>query len=238
MAKVGDRLVNAALMAAYKRGYEIRKHPAVRRQSMFAGRGVDLVLDVGAADGGFGRQLRQFGYAGRIVSFEPLSAAYAKLSAQIAGDATWTARNHALGDESGEAAINVASNSTSSSLLPMKDTHREAEPSVDYVGTETIRVERLDDVAAEVVGDARSTFLKIDTQGFERHVLAGGEKTVPGCVGLQLELSFIPLYEGGMLADEAISWAYDAGFHLEVIEQGWAAPSGQMLQADGIFFRD
>ncbi|RZI85429.1 MAG: gsc-like protein, partial [Microbacterium sp.] len=57
-------------------------------------------------------------------------------------------------------------------------------------------------------------------------------------VGLQLELSFVPLYEGGMLADEAISMAYDAGFHLEVIEQGWAARTGQMLQADGIFFRD
>lgn len=232
------KAVNSALMAAYKRGYEIRKHPAGRRQNMFALRGVDLVLDVGGADGGYGRELRQFGYRGRIVSFEPLANAYAALSANIAGDPSWTARNHALGDEAGEAEINVASNSTSSSLLPMQDAHREAEPSVGIIGTETIRVERLDDAAAEIVRPDDTVFLKVDTQGFERHVLAGGGDTLARSVGLQLELSFVSLYEGGMLANEAIALAYDAGFHLEVIEQGWASPTGQMLQADGIFFRD
>lgn len=231
------RLTNAALMAAYKRGFEIRRHPAGRRQKMFAARGVDLVLDVGGADGGYGRALRQFGYAGRIVSFEPLADSFARLSANIASDPAWSARNHALGDEAGEAQINVASNSTSSSLLPMKDTHLEAEPSVGIVGQQTIRVERLDDVAGALIGADDTVFLKVDTQGFERHVLAGGPETLVRSVGLQLELSFVPLYEGGMLVDEAISMAYDAGFHLEVIEQGWASRTGQMLQADGIFFR-
>lgn len=233
-----SRLVNAALMAAYKRGFEIRRHPAGRRQKMFAVRGVDLVLDVGAADGGYGRALRQFGYTGRIVSFEPLAHSYAELCANIANDPAWTARNHALGDEAGTAQIHVASNSTSSSLLPMKESHLEAEPSVGIVGQETIRVERLDDAAAQVIETDDTVFLKIDTQGFERHVLAGGPETLARSVGLQLELSFVPLYEGGMLADEAISLAYDAGFHLEVIEQGWASRTGQMLQADGIFFRN
>lgn len=37
--------------------------------------------------------------------------------------------------------------------------------------------------------------------GFEKQVLAGGESTLNDrCVGLQIELSFVPLYEGGMLA--------------------------------------
>lgn len=233
-----SKAVNAALMAAYKRGFEIRKHPATRRQKMLAARGVDLVLDVGGADGGFGTMLRQWGYAGRIVSFEPLANSFAELSRNIAADPTWTARNHALGDEAGEAQINVASNSTSSSLLPMQDSHREAEPSVGIIGQETIRVERLDDVAAELIGPNDTVYLKIDTQGFERQVLAGGPQTLARSVGLQLELSFVSLYEGGMLANEAIALAYDAGFHLEVIEQGWASPTGQMLQADGIFFRN
>ena len=232
-----SRLVNAALMAAYKRGFEIRRHPAVRRQNRLAARSVDLVLDVGAATGLYGRELRQFGYAGRIVSFEPMAASFATLSERASADARWEARNHALGDEPGEAVINVASNRASSSLLPMETAHTDAEPSVTYVGQETIRVERLDDVAGEVIGGNDTVFLKIDTQGFERNVLTGGARTLERVVGLQLELSFVPLYSGGMLVDEAISTAYDAGFQLEVIEQGWAAPSGQMLQADGIFFR-
>jgi FkbM family methyltransferase len=231
------RLTNAALMAAYRRGFEIRKHPAVRRQNMLAEHGIDLVLDVGAAKGGYGTQLRLFGYAGRIVSFEPLDAAYAELSATIAGDPSWTARQAALGAEAGESVINIASNSDSSSLLPMGTAHTDAEPSVGIVGQQVVKVERLDDVIDEIAGPDDRIFLKIDAQGFERQVLAGAEKTLSRCQGLQLELSFISLYEGGMLINDAISLAYDAGFSMVGVEQGWAAETGQMLQADGVFFR-
>jgi FkbM family methyltransferase len=220
-----------------RRGFEVRRHSATRRQAVLSARGVDLVLDVGAARGGYGSELRRFGYAGRIVSFEPLADAFRSLSRQIADDPLWSAHNVALGAEPGTATINVASNSDSSSLLPMLDAHRAAAPSVTYVAGETIKVERLDDVCADVVGTAQSAFLKLDTQGFERAVLQGGPETVARCVGLQLELSFIPLYGGGMLADEAISWAYDQGFQLVGMEQGYAAPTGQILQMDGVFMR-
>jgi FkbM family methyltransferase len=205
---------------------------------MFTKHDIDLVLDVGAADGGYGQQLRKFGYTGRIVSFEPLSAAYESLSTTIATDRNWTAHNVALGAEPGEATIHVASNSYSSSLLPMLSAHRAAAPSVQYVAEETITVARLDDVAEEAVQSALHPFLKVDTQGFEREVLAGGAATVQRCIGLQLELSFAPLYDGGMLVDEAIAWAYREGFHLVGIEQGYAAPSGEILQVDGVFVRN
>lgn len=220
-----------------RRGFELRRHSATRRQAVLAAHGVDLVLDVGAAGGGYGSQLRGFGYTGRIVSFEPLTAAFRALYAQIADDPLWTAHNIALGSEPGTATINVASNSDSSSLLPMLDAHRAAAPSVTYVAEETITVARLDDVCADLLDTAANTFLKLDTQGFEREVLQGGSKTVARCVGLQLELSFIPLYGGGMLADEAISWAYDQGFQLVGMEQGYASPTGQILQMDGVFMR-
>lgn len=229
---------SAATMARVlgRRGLEVRRHAAARRQKMLDKHRVDLVLDVGAADGGYGRELRSFGYAGRIESFEPLAAAHEKLRAAVADDPAWHAHRHALGRETGEARINVASNSDSSSLLPMLQAHREAAPQVGYVGQETIRVERLDDVAAAF--DATRPFLKIDTQGFEREVLAGATETVARCVGIQLELSFVPLYEGGMLADEAIGWAYERGFRVVGIEQGYAAPSGEILQVDAVFVRD
>lgn len=232
-----SRLTNAALMAAYKRGFEIRRHPAQRRARMLAEHGIDLVLDVGAATGGYGTQLRLFGYAGDIVSFEPLDTAYAELQKVTAGDPRWRTRQCALGREPGEATINIASNSDSSSLLPMGSAHTEAEPSVGIVGHQTVIVERLDDIVDELAGPDQRIFLKIDAQGFEREVLAGAEQTLARCRGLQLELSFISLYEGGMLIDEAISLAYDAGFSMVGIEQGWAAETGQMLQADGVFFR-
>jgi FkbM family methyltransferase len=220
-----------------RRGLVVRRHPAARRQRLFTERGVDLVVDVGAARGGYATELREFGYTGRIVSFEPLAAAYADLARASAGDPRWDARNTALGDSTGRHEIHVASNSDSSSLLPMADQHRASSPDIQMVGTETIDVTTLDAVADEVLVDARAPFLKIDTQGFERAVLAGAERTVPRLVGLQLELSFVTLYEGGVLADEAISWCYDHGFVLVGLDQGFTDPGGAVLQADGVFLR-
>jgi len=233
---IKSRAIYAMAVQLQRRGFEVRRHPETRRQLMFVKHGIDLVLDVGAADGGYGSSVRSAGYAGDIVSFEPLTTAFAALQRLVSRDPRWEARNLALGAEAGEATINIASNSTSSSILPMLGAHLKAAPSVSYVGEQVVTVSRLDDEVAELAA-TRRTFLKIDTQGFEREVLAGGGETVDNCVGLQLELSFVPLYEGGMLVDEAVSWAYDHGFDMVGIEQGYAAPSGEILQVDGVFIR-
>ncbi len=226
-----------ALEFIHARGFEVRRHPAARRARMLAAHEVDLVLDVGAAVGGYGKQLRQFGYADRIVSFEPLDTPFAELSRVAARDDRWDARQVAVGEEAGSSVINIASNSDSSSLLPMGSAHTQASPDVGYVGQQTVRVERLDDVVDDYAVPDSRIFLKVDAQGFERQVLAGAAATLDRCRGIQLELSFIPLYEGGILIDEAIALVYDAGFRMVGVEQGWAAESGQMLQADGVFFR-
>ncbi len=198
---------------------------------------VDLVFDVGAAKGAYGRELRDFGYHGRIVSFEPLERPHALLVAARGDDEAWTSHRCALGSTPGTATMNVASNSDSSSLLPLGTDHLAAAPQVTYVDTEEVEILRLDDAAKDYLAPASRPFLKLDAQGFEREVLGGGAATLGRCVGLQLELSFVPLYEGGMLVDEAVSTMYDAGFGLVGIDQGFASPEGQLLQADGVFFR-
>jgi hypothetical protein len=48
------------------------------------------VLDVGSNVGQFGVNLRNAGYRGRIISFEPTSAAHARLKQNAAHDANWT----------------------------------------------------------------------------------------------------------------------------------------------------
>lgn len=232
-----SRLTQVAISALARRGLALQRHPCWRRQALLHHYDVDVVFDVGAARGGFATELRDFGYTGRIVSFEPLAAAYADLSRTASTDPAWTTVNAALGETAGVETINVASNSDSSSLLPMASAHRDAAPQTRYIGTEEIRVARLDDVAPDHLADDDRPFLKIDTQGFERQVLNGGAETVARCVGLQLELSFVPLYDGGMLVDEAISAAYDLGFVLGTIAQGFTSPQGHMLQADGVFVR-
>ena len=55
---------------------------------------------------------------------------------------------------------------------------------------------------------------------------------------MQLELSFLPLYEGGMLIREALDIAYSLGFTLTGLSPCFTdMRNGRTLQADGIFFR-
>ena len=232
MKSFAARQMRRALEA---RGFELRRSSVTRRVRLLQLHGVDLVIDVGAAGGSYGQQLRNHGYTGRIVSFEPLAASFAELAQATADDTDWEIHNLALGEVATTADLNVATNRDSSSLLPMLENHQTAAPTTVMEGWETVQVARLDDMIRDI--SRRRPFLKIDTQGYERQVLSGGPSTVEACVGLQLELSFIPLYEGGTLIDEAVSWAYDAGFRLMGMEQGFAASDGRILQADGVFFR-
>ena len=221
-----------------RRGFALLRHPSARRQRMLARHQVDLVLDVGAAGGGYGNDLRAFGYRGTIVSFEPMRAAYERLSAARATDEQWQAHRCALGSETGTAEINVASNSDSSSLLPMDERHLAAAPHGrvrrhrDRRGRPARRRRRACTWRATGGPSSSST-----PRASRSRCSRAGPTTLARCVGLQMELSFVPLYDGGMLVDEAIALAYAAGFHLVGLETGFADPDGQVLQADGVFFR-
>src|SRR5262249_39212648 len=97
--------------AANSIGLDIRRVPKGREPNLLAvlpSRHVDLVLDVGANVGQFGAQLREYGYTGEILSFEPLEEVFATLAANVAADPKWTARKLALGVERGRTEVNVS----------------------------------------------------------------------------------------------------------------------------------
>jgi FkbM family methyltransferase len=201
---------------------------------------VTVVLDVGANSGQYATGLRAAGFTGRIVSFEPLSGPFSLLERSVSTDPLWECRRSALGDVDGTISINVAGNEgASSSALPMLKSHQDAFPPANYIGTETVSISRLDSVAPEILQPTDIAFLKIDVQGFEKQVIEGGKSTVNDrCIGMQLELSFLPLYEGGMLIREALDLLDSLGFQLAGLLPGFTDPrNGRMLQADGIFFR-
>lgn len=203
--------------------------------------GVDVVIDVGANAGQYATDLRTAGYEGRIVSFEPQSGPFSALERNASTDPLWDCRHSALGETDGTITINVAGNEgLSSSVLPMLKSHQEAFPPANYVGTEEVPIHRLDTVAPQFLRPADRAYLKIDVQGFEKQVLSGGKSTVNDrVVGIQLELSLLPLYEGGMLIREALDHVYSLGFTLMGLHPGVTDPrNGRLLQADGVFFRE
>lgn len=221
------------------RRYNARQSDEARFFFQLSNHQVDLVLDVGANDGGYGRALRRGGYAGDIVSFEPLTDAYERLKQLAAIDARWyVAPRMAIGSKRGECRINIAGNSRSSSILSMDERHMLAAPDSKYVGSEIVTICPLDEFRHEVVEQARTPFLKIDTQGFEMPVLEGATGLLGRVVGVQLELSLTKLYEGQVLYEDIIRWLCDHGFVLWNVIPGFVDPdNGRLLQMDGIFFR-
>ena len=143
--------------------------------------GADLIFDIGANSGQFGRDLRAAGFQGTIVSFEPLSVAHQLLAVNAARDPNWRVHPRgAIGDFDGEIEINIAGNSFSSSILPMLDSHATAAAGSAYVGAERAPISRLDSVASTYLGSARRHryIVKIDTQGFEWQVFDGAAETL------------------------------------------------------------
>lgn len=218
--------------------YEGTRHPLARRMWLLERYEVDLVLDVGANVGLFAAELRAHGYRGRIVSFEPLANAYERLARRARKDPDWQAVNVALGDEDERSVINVAGNSESSSLLTMLPRHVRAVPESAYVGTQECEVRKLDSIWERCAGDSRRALLKIDTQGFEGAVLEGAAGSLSHIVGIQLELSTVPLYESSPLFSELIDELSDLGYELHALEQGFTDPkTGRLYQIDGTFYR-
>jgi FkbM family methyltransferase len=225
-------------------GFEIRRwtaenFPDAQLARILAHLGIDLVLDVGANEGQYAKMLRAIGHCGRIVSFEPLSSAHAKLVEASRGDGGWTvAPRVALGEAEGEVLIHIAGNSFSSSILKMLPRHEEEAPGSAFVDREVVPLERLDRVAAPYLDGAQAVLLKMDTQGYEDRVLAGASGILSGICGIQTELSFVPLYAGQLLFDDMRARLDALGYELFAVFPSFINKvTGRTLQVDGLFVR-
>src|SRR4051794_18829417 len=148
-------------------GFDIvRYRPGVtptdlRRSAWLRDLGVTVVIDVGANTGQFVEQVRAAGYGGRVVSFEPVSAAFVELERKAAADPRWECRRLGLGPAPADVDINVAGNNAeSSSLLPMGERHLAAAPESAYVRTERICIVPLDSLRADLLRPGDVAWLK------------------------------------------------------------------------------
>ena len=203
-----------------RRGLALRREPSL--VAFLEARQVELVVDIGANEGQFAQRLRRDGFAGAILSAEPVERAYAKLVEHASHDTGWQTVRTALGETDGEAEIAVSKDTAYSSLRAVKpealSTHRDAAT----VAVERVPVTTLDGLLAP--HDQSRIFAKIDVQGFEREVLAGATESLQRMAGLQIELSSHVLYEGGWSFAEGVESLDDLGFVPAQIRPVWFDP--------------
>jgi FkbM family methyltransferase len=172
-------------------------------------RKIDVVIDVGANVGQFGKSLRESGYRGRIISFEPIASAFQALLKAAQGDVNWEPNHCGLGAAPGVAQLNVSELTVFSSILDSTTagSQHDKRMAVDHV--EEISIRTLDEVAAGIQGNI---LLKVDTQGYERQVIEGGRQILPRLAGILLELPVIHTYKGVWQFHEAVKFMDEAGF--------------------------
>ena len=209
-------------------GYEIHrlgKEPGLAE--FLVSRKVDLVFDVGANTGQFGRGLRGHGYRGAIVSFEPVREVFAELQRRVAGDRNWSAHGLALGAAPGTGTIHVSRGSVYSSLVAQSELTADFDTAAHVVRSEEVQIACLDDYLPTIEG--RSAFLKIDTQGFEQQVLDGARRVLEKVEGVLLEVPLVHLYAGTWKLEEVLAYMRAHGFVLAQVR-----PVNALRLRDGV----
>jgi FkbM family methyltransferase len=176
---------------------------------------INCVLDVGANVGQYAKKLRAGGYAGRIVSFEPVAALADQLRRSAKSDPDWQVVQCALGEADAETEINVRPG-TMSSLLPTSDFGKSWSKRLRETEAQTIDVRRLDGLFADAVAgiDEPRVYLKLDTQGYDLQAFAGGGECLKQVVGMQSEVACVPIYDHMPRLPEQISTYEAEGFEI------------------------
>ena len=227
-------------------GILVRKYNAatseeLRRIKLLQHYKIDLVFDIGANVGQYATGIIDAGYAGKIVSFEPLTSAYSVIENESKKHTNWmVAPRCAVGSKREEIEINISANSVSSTLLNMLDSHYQGAPDSKIIGKEKVQVYPLDEIGVEYSQSAKNIFIKIDVQGFEQELLKGAQAMIDKAVGVEMEISLIPLYENqNWLLPQVLDYMGNKGFQLTSIVPAFTDNNtGIVLQCNGIFFRN
>jgi FkbM family methyltransferase len=230
---------------AVRWGWEIRRwpHPATYAgalKQILNSRNINCIIDVGANRGQFALLTRKLGYRGRIVSIEPGLEAFKVLESLAEADKDWLVLRMALGSKPGKVKLHVTSSDDLSSLLPPAACASVYFPEASQVvRVEEVSMSTLSLLFDELVKGISDpcVFLKIDTQGYDFEVLKGAESILPKISALQIEVAFVPLYEGVPSWHEIILWCESHRFRLHGLFPVLYDPSGYLVEADAIFVR-
>ncbi len=199
---------------------------------------IDSVIDVGANAGQYVSDIRELGYRGRIVSFEPIREVYQRLCEAARKDNRWEVHNFALGEKAGEQSINVSEDTVFSSFKRPDAYLTQTFSASNLARTETVKMIRLEDFLNEHPEIGKSAYLKIDTQGFELEVLKGAGSWLPRIKALQLELPMRRLYDDQPSWIAMVEWLAGKGFQVAMAkENNYDRATMSLLELDVVFVR-
>lgn len=242
--KIRRKVQRGWVKAADRLGMDVRQPPAryqplVAVQQLAGNQPVQMIFDVGANAGQSAQKFRRHFPAAHIHCFEPYPEAFAQLQGALAADAKSTPHRIALGEQAGTALLFVNSESATNSFLANTPDPAHSGPHANIRTIEqTPTPMQTLSAFCRAQGVTTVDFLKIDTQGYELHVLQGAQELLtPASIRLiYLEVLFFPLYEGQARFDEIQALLHQRGYRLyNFYEPAWSDKHG-LLWANALFY--
>jgi len=206
--------------------------------------GVDCVFDVGANAGQYALEIRHgVGFAGPIISYEPVPELAEALRKLASRDPNWHIEECALDREAGPATFHIMAADVFSSLNRPADDQPAIFDGMNNVARE-VQVMR-STLAIEAPRwreklNFRRPFLKLRAQGSDLAVVLGAGEAIKAFVGLQSELPVRKIYAGSSSFGEMLATYEERGFELSAFAQQLANTASHfptLLQTDCIMFR-
>ena len=175
-----------------------------------------VIIEAGTADGKNTTEMAAFWPGAVIHAFEPVPDAMRLTENAIqAVHSRVHLYPYALGSAPARLHMHVSGNGgadgTQSSSLLMPSGHLEEFENVPFNRMIEVDVVRLDDWA-DREGIAQVDFLWLDLQGYELEALRGAERLLAKTSAIHVEVSYRPLYQGGVLYPELQHWLRQRGF--------------------------
>lgn len=224
------------VVAAYQRGWEERWAESFK---FLASHEIRTILDIGANTGQFAKMIRRVcPDLAALHSFEPLEDCQPNLTEALVGFGGHHVHQIGLGEKEEEVVFNHCEFSPCSSLLRPNERLIKDHPGAGKIRQERISVRRLDDWAADYEL-LTPLMIKIDVQGFETKVMAGGRATLSRAQVIVVETAFCSLYEEQPSFHEIYSFLRHLGFAFRgTAGQNICKNDFQILEADAIFEKD
>jgi len=195
------------------------------------------VVDVGANVGQFALLARKAFPGAALHCFEPLPDCFAELGRRLGETKGVTLHNFALAEHDGVQPMTRNPYSPSSSLLEMTPSHVTAFPFTAGGDPVKVSVSTLDGALDGYAVD-EPILVKIDVQGAEDRVIAGGQSVLARATVAIVETSFEVLYRGQALFGEIHASMRRLGFTYHGnLDQLTSPDDGRVLQGDAVFVR-
>jgi FkbM family methyltransferase len=135
-----------------------------------------LMLDVGAAIGGYTRLIRQNNPGSRVAAFEPFAGNWPYFEQRVGDDPMVTLHRCAVSDKCGTARFRVSSTVNATSGFWSQFPGSSSMGTIVDAGMKTDKTFEVQTVALDDLFSEPVHFMKVDVQGAEEEVLSGCEQ--------------------------------------------------------------